>query len=170
MRVLGFYLSGTSLGWSRPSLASDRFLQVGTSSPKASKSRTAPSPNLPMISLSSRIDTTPFSERSSAAAMTTQMGPKGFTSPNKVRCPITLLHSILTSFDTVSHHPPVSAYVYLSPENGIKICGELRPKSKFLGNSVSTIMEGEHRISFTRKPEDGGQCILSYLRIQSLSR
>jgi len=55
----------------------------------------------------------------------------------------------------VSHHPPISAYFYISPANNIKIVGELRPKSKFLGNSVSTIMEGENRVSLLGRPEDG---------------
>ncbi|KDQ17742.1 hypothetical protein BOTBODRAFT_105620 [Botryobasidium botryosum FD-172 SS1] len=57
--------------------------------------------------------------------------------------------------EQVSHHPPVSAYYYVSPANKIMICGELRPKSKFLGNSVSTTMEGENRVTLMGKPEDG---------------
>ena len=57
---------------------------------------------------------------------------------------------------TVSHHPPVSAFFYISPENRLSIIGELRPKSKFLGNSVSTTMEGENRITLLGKSDDGG--------------
>ena len=57
----------------------------------------------------------------------------------------------------VSHHPPVSAYFYISPANKIRIIGELRPKSQFLGNSVATTMEGENRIFFMGRPEDGGE-------------
>ncbi|TDL28969.1 oxysterol-binding protein family [Rickenella mellea] len=57
--------------------------------------------------------------------------------------------------EQVSHHPPISAYYYISPKNKIRIIGELRPKSKFLGNSVSTTMEGENRIFFMSRPEDG---------------
>lgn len=57
--------------------------------------------------------------------------------------------------EQVSHHPPISAYFYISPANNIKIVGELRPKSKFLGNSVSTIMEGENRVSLLGRPDDG---------------
>ena len=34
--------------------------------------------------------------------------------------------------------------------------GELRPKSKFLGNSVSTVMEGENRVYLLGRPEDNG--------------
>lgn len=57
--------------------------------------------------------------------------------------------------EQVSHHPPVSAFFYISPANKVSILGELRPKSKFLGNSVSTQMEGENRVRLLGKPEDG---------------
>ncbi|KAG8930495.1 hypothetical protein FRC02_004110 [Tulasnella sp. 418] len=57
--------------------------------------------------------------------------------------------------EQVSHHPPISAYFYISPANKLRICGELRPKSKFLGNSVATVMEGENRVFLMGKPEDG---------------
>ncbi|KAG8759622.1 hypothetical protein FRC11_001697 [Ceratobasidium sp. 423] len=57
--------------------------------------------------------------------------------------------------EQVSHHPPVSAYLYISPANKVRIVGELRPKSKFLGNSVMTVMEGENRVLLMGKPEDG---------------
>ncbi|CEI88947.1 Putative Genomic scaffold, msy_sf_4 [Rhizopus microsporus] len=51
--------------------------------------------------------------------------------------------------EQVSHHPPISAFYYGSPENGIYIQGDLRPKSRFLGNSAATLMEGENHIIFT---------------------
>lgn len=57
--------------------------------------------------------------------------------------------------EQVSHHPPVSAFYYISPENKVSIVGELRPKSKFLGNSVSTVMEGENRVYLMGRPDDG---------------
>lgn len=75
--------------------------------------------------------------------------------------------------EQVSHHPvscngsgdcrcgvvlteqPVSAFCYISPRNGILVTGELKPKSKFLGNSAATIMEGEDRIRLLGRPEDG---------------
>ena len=57
--------------------------------------------------------------------------------------------------EQVSHHPPISAYFYISPVNKVRIVGELRPKSKFLGNSVMTVMEGENRVLLMGKPEDG---------------
>jgi oxysterol-binding protein-related protein 8 len=36
------------------------------------------------------------------------------------------------------------------------IVGELRPKSKFLGNSVSTVMDGENRVTLLGRKDDGG--------------
>jgi len=36
--------------------------------------------------------------------------------------------------EQVSHHPPMSAYFYMSPEYHIRIDGLLKPRSKFLGN------------------------------------
>lgn len=47
----------------------------------------------------------------------------------------------------------------MSPKNGILVTGELKPKSKFLGNSAATIMEGEDRIRFLNRPEDGEYAI-----------
>ncbi|EJT99091.1 Oxysterol-binding protein [Dacryopinax primogenitus] len=61
--------------------------------------------------------------------------------------------------EQVSHHPPVSAYFFLSPANKILVVGELRPKSRFLGNSVQTIMDGENRI--TLLGTDDGEYIIS---------
>jgi hypothetical protein len=58
---------------------------------------------------------------------------------------------------SVSHHPPVSAFFYISPANRVSIIGELRPKSKFLGNSVSTTMEGENRVRLLGAASDGGK-------------
>ncbi|KAG0329716.1 hypothetical protein BG000_011967 [Podila horticola] len=54
--------------------------------------------------------------------------------------------------EQVSHHPPISAYYYASPENNISILGDLLPKSKFLGNSAATLMQGEIKVSFTNRP------------------
>ncbi|TYJ51801.1 hypothetical protein B9479_007617 [Cryptococcus floricola] len=61
--------------------------------------------------------------------------------------------------EQVSHHPPVSAFFYVSPKNGLLVTGELKPKSKFLGNSAATIMEGEDRIRLLDRPEDGEYAI-----------
>ncbi|KAL6305646.1 Oxysterol-binding protein [Sparassis latifolia] len=57
--------------------------------------------------------------------------------------------------EQVSHHPPASAFYYISPQNKVAIVGELRPKAKFLGNSVSTQMEGENRVYLLGRPDDG---------------
>ncbi|KAG0367291.1 hypothetical protein BGZ54_004119 [Gamsiella multidivaricata] len=54
--------------------------------------------------------------------------------------------------EQVSHHPPISAFYYASPENNLSIIGDLLPKSKFLGNSAATLMQGEIRVSFTNRP------------------
>lgn len=54
--------------------------------------------------------------------------------------------------EQVSHHPPISAYYYASPENNLSILGDLLPKSKFLGNSAATLMQGEIKVSFTNRP------------------
>ncbi|KAJ3053738.1 hypothetical protein HK097_003508 [Rhizophlyctis rosea] len=52
--------------------------------------------------------------------------------------------------EQVSHHPPASAYFYASPDNDIYIEGDLMPKSKFLGNSAATMMQGTNIITFPR--------------------
>ncbi|GJJ74396.1 oxysterol-binding protein-related protein 8 [Entomortierella parvispora] len=54
--------------------------------------------------------------------------------------------------EQVSHHPPISVYYYASPENHLSIVGDLMPKSKFLGNSAATLMQGEIKVSFTNRP------------------
>lgn len=50
--------------------------------------------------------------------------------------------------EQTSHHPPKSSYFYMSPENGIRIDGTLVPRSKFLGNSAASIMEGIGYLQF----------------------
>lgn len=56
--------------------------------------------------------------------------------------------------EQVSHHPPISAFYYTSPENELEIWGELRPKSKFLGNSAASIMEGSSKVRLLDREED----------------
>ncbi|KAI9592505.1 hypothetical protein BDF19DRAFT_451373 [Syncephalis fuscata] len=56
--------------------------------------------------------------------------------------------------EQVSHHPPVSAYYYASPENNLVIRGQIYPKSKFLGNSVASIMHGGSTVEFTNRPRE----------------
>lgn len=56
--------------------------------------------------------------------------------------------------EQVSHHPPVSAFYYSSPENRATVHGEFRPKSKFLGNSAATLMHGGSKIRFMDYPDE----------------
>jgi len=56
--------------------------------------------------------------------------------------------------EQVSHHPPISAYVFASPENNFIIKGEMRPKSKFYGTSAATHLEGNARITFLNHPTE----------------
>lgn len=44
--------------------------------------------------------------------------------------------------EQTSHHPPKSSYFYMAPEHHIRIDGCLKPRSKFLGNSAASMMEG----------------------------
>lgn len=44
--------------------------------------------------------------------------------------------------EQTSHHPPKSSYFFMAPEHHIRIDGCLKPRSKFLGNSVGSFMEG----------------------------
>ncbi|KAI9255198.1 hypothetical protein BDA99DRAFT_518159 [Phascolomyces articulosus] len=51
--------------------------------------------------------------------------------------------------EQVSHHPPVSSYFFSCPEHHILIAGDIKPKSRFLGNSAGTLMHGESHIILT---------------------
>jgi hypothetical protein len=44
--------------------------------------------------------------------------------------------------EQVSHHPPASAFFYSCPQHDVIICGDLKPKSRFYGNSVASLMKG----------------------------
>ncbi|EON68463.1 hypothetical protein W97_07673 [Coniosporium apollinis CBS 100218] len=44
--------------------------------------------------------------------------------------------------EQTSHHPPKSSYFFMAPEHYIRIDGCLKPRSKFLGNSAASLMEG----------------------------
>jgi hypothetical protein len=44
--------------------------------------------------------------------------------------------------EQTSHHPPKSSYLFAAPEHHIRIDGTLKPRSKFLGNSAASMMEG----------------------------
>ncbi|KAI9830555.1 MAG: hypothetical protein M1819_005513 [Sarea resinae] len=44
--------------------------------------------------------------------------------------------------EQTSHHPPKSSYFFMAPEHYIRIDGTLKPRSRFLGNSAASLMEG----------------------------
>ncbi|KAJ1894131.1 Oxysterol-binding protein OBPa [Kickxella alabastrina] len=53
--------------------------------------------------------------------------------------------------EQVSHHPPITAMFYHSPEHHISIEGDLRPKSRFFGNSVGMLLEGYAKVHFNKR-------------------
>ncbi|TVY94415.1 Oxysterol-binding protein-like protein [Lachnellula willkommii] len=53
--------------------------------------------------------------------------------------------------EQTSHHPPKSSYFYMAPEHHIRIDGTLKPRSKFLGNSAASMMEGIAFLSFLNR-------------------
>ncbi|CAN6674202.1 oxysterol-binding protein homolog 7 [Trichomonascus vanleenenianus] len=59
--------------------------------------------------------------------------------------------------EQTSHHPPKSSYFYMSPENHIRVDGTLVPKSRFLGNSAASIMEGIAYLKFLDLEDKNGE-------------
>ncbi|MCJ1311047.1 Oxysterol-binding protein- protein 8 [Agyrium rufum] len=60
--------------------------------------------------------------------------------------------------EQTSHHPPKSSYFFLAPEHDIRIDGTLKPRSKFLGNSAASMMEGIAILRFmNRGTSKGGE-------------
>ncbi|EEQ86693.2 oxysterol binding protein [Blastomyces dermatitidis ER-3] len=57
--------------------------------------------------------------------------------------------------EQTSHHPPKSSYFFMAPEHHIRIDGTLKPRSKFLGNSAASMMEGIAILSFLNRGEPG---------------
>lgn len=55
--------------------------------------------------------------------------------------------------EQTSHHPPKSSYFYMAPEHHIRIDGCLKPRSKFLGNSAASLMEGIAILRFLNRGE-----------------
>ncbi|KAF2723527.1 Oxysterol-binding protein [Polychaeton citri CBS 116435] len=55
--------------------------------------------------------------------------------------------------EQTSHHPPKSSYFYMAPEHHIRIDGTLKPRSRFLGNSVGSFMEGIAVMRFLNRNE-----------------
>ncbi|CAH1785610.1 unnamed protein product [Owenia fusiformis] len=56
--------------------------------------------------------------------------------------------------EQISHHPPVSAFHVSNRQDGFSISGSVLAKSKFYGNSLSAIMDGQGRLTFLKRGED----------------
>jgi hypothetical protein len=61
--------------------------------------------------------------------------------------------------EQTSHHPPKSSYFYMAPDHHIRIDGTLKPRSRFLGNSAASLMEGIAYLSLLNRgdPAKGEQ-------------
>lgn len=44
--------------------------------------------------------------------------------------------------EQTSHHPPKSSYFFIAPHHHVRVDGTLKPRSRFLGNSAASMMEG----------------------------
>ncbi|SLM39291.1 oxysterol-binding protein [Lasallia pustulata] len=58
--------------------------------------------------------------------------------------------------EQTSHHPPKSSYFFMAPEHNIRIDGTLKPRSKFLGNSAASLMEGIAILRFMNRGKSRG--------------
>lgn len=56
--------------------------------------------------------------------------------------------------EQTSHHPPKSSYFYMAPEHHIRIDGTLKPRSRFLGNSAASLMEGIAFLNLLNRGKD----------------
>ncbi|KAI5867071.1 Oxysterol-binding protein [Durotheca rogersii] len=56
--------------------------------------------------------------------------------------------------EQTSHHPPKSSYFYMAPDHHIRIDGTLKPRSRFLGNSAASLMEGIAVLTLTNRGKD----------------
>ncbi|KAK2065849.1 oxysterol-binding protein [Colletotrichum caudatum] len=56
--------------------------------------------------------------------------------------------------EQTSHHPPKSSYFYMVPEHHIRVDGTLKPRSKFLGNSAASMMEGTAVLTLLNRGKD----------------
>ena len=58
------------------------------------------------------------------------------------------------SYKKVSHHPPVTAFYVTNRKEGFCICGTILARSKFYGNSVSAIMDGQVKLILLNRGEE----------------
>ncbi|KAK4147936.1 Oxysterol-binding protein-like protein OBPalpha [Dichotomopilus funicola] len=56
--------------------------------------------------------------------------------------------------EQTSHHPPKSSYFYMVPGHNIRVDGTLQPRSRFLGNSAASLMEGTAFLSLLNRGAD----------------
>jgi hypothetical protein len=56
--------------------------------------------------------------------------------------------------EQTSHHPPKSSYFYMVPGHNIRVDGTLKPRSKFLGNSAASMMEGTAILTLLNRGAD----------------
>lgn len=56
--------------------------------------------------------------------------------------------------EQTSHHPPQSSYFYMAPDHHIRVDGTLKPRSRFLGNSAASMMEGVAILSLLNRGEN----------------
>lgn len=58
--------------------------------------------------------------------------------------------------EQTSHHAPKSSYFYTYPSRKVRVDGIVIPRSKFLGNSAASIMEGIARLQFGEHQHSNG--------------
>lgn len=56
--------------------------------------------------------------------------------------------------EQVSHHPPISAFFISNRKDGFCISGNILARSKFYGNSLSAILDGEGKLTFLNRGEE----------------
>jgi oxysterol-binding protein-related protein 8 len=56
--------------------------------------------------------------------------------------------------EQVSHHPPISCFLYCNITHGVYISGEFKPKPTFMGNSIMVCLNGSTTIKFRKRPEE----------------
>lgn len=64
------------------------------------------------------------------------------------------LPRILCGCDQISHHPPVTALHVTNRQDGFSFSGTIFAKSKFYGNSLSAILDGNCYLTFLSRGED----------------
>lgn len=89
--------------------------------------------------------------------------PKGLKKPynpilgETFRCKWNHAHTGSQTFylaEQVSHHPPVSAFVVSNRKDGFVVQGSILAKSKFYGNSVSAVLDGNAKVLLLKHGEE----------------